>query len=349
METILVTGGCGYIGSHTCICLVENGYNVVILDSLINSFDNSFLKIKNVLAKEKIKNKGSISFIKGDVRNEAFLDELFLEQKKASNGIAKVIHFAGLKCIYESIKSPLEYWEVNVQGTITLLKVMKKHNCFSLIFSSSASVYKPNSSKLLNETDILSPSSPYGETKLAIENILKDLFESDKNNWRIASLRYFNPVGSHFSGFISENPKGKSANLFPAIIKVLKNENKKLLVFGNNWPTKDGTCIRDFIHVLDLADAHIATLDFLLSEKPQYLALNIGTGKGRSILEIINQFNNIEKGILKYDFAEKRLGDYPIVVADNKLALKLLNWFPKRSLIDMCKDTMNIVELGKIS
>jgi len=349
LETILVTGGCGYIGSHTCFCLVNNGYNVLIIDSLINSFDDSFIKIKNLLIKEKINNKGNISFIKGDVRNEAFLDELFSEKEKTRNGITKVIHFAGLKSIYESIKSPLKYWEVNVQGTITLLKVMKKYGCFSIIFSSSASVYKPNSLKLLNETDTLSPSSPYGETKLAIENILKNLYESEKNNWRIASLRYFNPVGSHFSGFIGENPKGKSANLFPAIIKVLKNDKEKLLVFGNNWPTKDGTCIRDFIHVLDLADAHIATLDFLLSEKPQYLALNIGTGKGRSILEIINQFNNLEKGILKYDFVEKRLGDYPIIVADNKLALKLLNWFPKRSLVDMCKDTMNNVELGESS
>lgn len=344
METILVTGGCGYIGSHTCVCLVKNGYNVVILDSLINSFDNSFLKIKNVLVKEKISNKGRISFIKGDVRDEAFLDKLFSEQKKNSKKITRVIHFAGFKCIHESIKYPLKYWEVNVQGTITLLKVMKKHNCFSIIFSSSATVYKPNSTKLLNEEDILKPSSPYGKTKLAIEDVLKDLYESDKKNWRIASLRYFNPVGSHYSGLIVENPKGESSNLFPAILKVLKNYQKNLLVFGNDWPTKDGTCIRDFIHVLDLAEAHIATLDFLFSNKPQYLILNIGTGKGRSILQVINQFNDLEKGILKYHFVQKRLGDHPIIVADNKLALKLLDWEPKRTLKDMCEDTINNIK-----
>ena len=344
METILVTGGCGYIGSHTCVCLVKNGYNVVILDSLINSFDNSFLKIKNVLLKEKISNKGRISFIKGDVRDEAFLERLFSEQKKNNKRITRVIHFAGLKCIYESIKYPLKYWEVNVQGTITLLNVMKKHNCFSIIFSSSATVYEPNSTKLLNEEDILKPSSPYGKTKLAIEDFLKDLYESDKKNWRIASLRYFNPVGSHYSGLIGENPKGESSNLFPAILKVLKNYQKNLLVFGNDWPTKDGTCIRDFIHVLDLAEAHIATLNFLFSNKPQYLTLNIGTGKGRSILQVINQFNNLEKGILKYNFVQKRIGDHPIIVADNKLALKLLDWEPKRTLKDMCEDTINNVK-----
>ena len=164
METILVTGGCGYIGSHTCVCLIKNGFNVVIIDSLSNSFENSFMKIKNVLIKEKINLKGRISFFKGDIRNEVFMDNLFIEQKKARKEITRVIHFAGLKCIHESINFPSKYWEVNFQGTRKLLNVMKKHNCFSIIFSSSATVYKPNSEKLLNEKDLLKPSSPYGKT-----------------------------------------------------------------------------------------------------------------------------------------------------------------------------------------
>ena len=343
MDTVLVTGGCGYIGSHVCICLIKNGYNVLIIDSLINSSANTLLKIKKVLINECINFKDKISFIEGDIRNEKLLNRLFSEYKEKNKSITKVIHFAGLKSIKSSIYSPLEYWEINVQGTLSLLKIMKKHKCFSIIFSSSASVYKTNKYRLLNEKDLLKPSSPYGKTKLAIEEILKDLFLSRKKDWKIANLRYFNPVGSHFSGLLGENPKNKTTNLFPEIIKVIKKEKDKLLIFGNDWPTRDGTCIRDFIHVMDLADAHIEMLDFLLLNNPQYITLNIGTGRGISVLEVINEFNNLRKGFIEYKFVERRLGDHPIIVADNKLVLKTLNWKPKRTLIDMCKDTINNV------
>ncbi len=186
----------------------------------------------------------------------------------------------------------------------------------------------------------MEPSSPYGKTKLTIENILEDLVESDsKNEWRIANLRYFNPAGAHDSGLLGEHPKFQSLNLFPSIIDSLDGSQEKLLIFGKDWPTKDGTCIRDFIHVMDLAEAHIETLDYINKSKPQILILNVGTGKGKSVLEVINTFQEINQITLFYEYVDRRLGDQPIVVADNSLALKLLNWRPKRDLRDMCKDS----------
>ena len=250
------------------------------------------------------------------------------------------MHFAGLKSIFFSIKDPLEYWDANVNSTLSLLSVMKKFGCYTFIFSSSASVYKPNGLNLFKETDQLLPLNPYGRTKLCIEQILEDLFHSDKR-WKIANLRYFNPVGSHSSGLLEENTKGKSSNLFPSILKTIRGEQKQLLIFGNDWPTKDGSCIRDFIHVMDLAEAHIATLDYLKNNDPQYFSLNIGTGKGISVIEVIKAFQQINGVSLKYDFVERRLGDQAFLVADNKLALKLLSWSPKRNLFDMCNDSIN--------
>ena len=217
---------------------------------------------------------------------------------------------------------------------------MLKHNCLNLVFSSSATVYKPIGNQLINEEDQIEPFTPYGRTKFTIEEILKDLFFSNKD-FRIVNLRYFNPVGAHSSGLISENPKDKSNNLFPSIIKVLKCEQEKLQIFGKDWPTKDGTCIRDYIHVMDLADAHIAALDFIISNKPQFITLNIGTGFGTSVLEIINNFEEVNSIRLPYEFVDRRIGDQGFIVANNKLALKLLNWVPKRTLIDICRDTMN--------
>ncbi len=341
LETVLVTGGCGYIGSHTCTCLLKKGFNIIIIDSLVNSHKSSYLKILEVCRNENKKFINMIKFIEGDLRNKNLLSEIFANQKKEGNPISSVIHFAGFKSIEESIKLPLQYWGTNIESTLRLLDVMDKYECYSIIFSSSATVYKPQN-LILHEESFLEPQNPYGRTKLAIEIILKDLYLSNKKKWRIANLRYFNPVGAHESGLLGEKPKGKASNLFPAINKVLKKEQEKLLIFGNNWPTKDGTCIRDFIHVMDLAEAHMATLDYLLSNDPKYLTLNIGTGSGTSVLEIIKTFKGI--GIeIPFLYVDKRSGDYPFIVADNKLALKLLNWSPKRKIIDICKDSLKSV------
>ena len=337
METVLVTGGCGYIGSHACVSLLEKNYNVLIIDSLVNSSEDTFENIKKTVFARGINVNNNIQFIKGDLRNKALLENIFSDHIKSDKPIQSVIHFAGLKSIYDSIESPLEYWDSNINSTISLLSVMQKYNCYSLIFSSSASVYKPKGCKLLKETDEIVPSTPYGKTKLCIEQILNDLFTAEKK-WRVACLRYFNPIGSHSSGFLPENPKGKSSNLFPAIKKTIIGEQKKLLIYGNNWPTKDGTCIRDFIHVMDLAEAHIAALNYLKRFNTQNISINIGTGKGSSVHEIIKTFQEIKGIRFPYDFTNRRLGDEPFLVADNSLALKLLDWSPKRNIEDMCTD-----------
>ena len=339
METILVTGGCGYIGSHTCVSLLNSNYNILIIDSLVNSFETTFETIKKIAQKKGFDNNERIQFIKGDLRNKDWLDSIFKEYIEFKKPIKKVIHFAGLKSISFSIKYPLEYWDANVISTLSLLSVMKKYNCFNIIFSSSATVYKPNHSNLLKETDPLYPLTPYGRTKLCIEKILRDLFDSDKR-WKIANLRYFNPVGSHTSGLFEENTKGKSSNLFPAILKTIKGHQKKLLIFGNDWPTPDGTCIRDFIHVMDLADAHIATLDYLTNNDSQNVYINIGTGNGTSLIEVIKAFQSINGISFNYEFVERRKGDQPFLVADNKFALKILNWSPQKSLFEMCNDSL---------
>ena len=340
MDTVLVTGGCGYIGSHTCISLLNSDYNILIIDSLVNSFESSFDKIKEISLRKVININERIQFIKGDLRDNQWLENIFSEYVNSKRPIKKVIHFAGLKSISFSIKEPLEYWDVNVKSTLALISSMKKFDCFTLIFSSSASVYKPNGSNLISETDPLKPLTPYGRTKLCIEQILGDLFYIDKR-WKIANLRYFNPVGAHSSGLLEDNTKGKSSNLFPAILKTIRGEQEKFLVFGNDWPTTDGTCIRDFIHVMDLAEAHIATLNYLINNDPQNLSLNIGTGKGTSVFEVIKAFKEIKGVSFEYDFVDRRLGDQPFLVADNKLSLKLLDWSPKRNLFDMCNDSIN--------
>ena len=293
---------------------------------------------KKILNKKFININNRIHFIKGDIRNKELLDKVFAKYINAKTPIKYVIHFAGLKSINASIKNPLEYWDSNIIGTLSLLTAMKENNCFSLIFSSSASVYMPNGKSLLKETDIIKPLTPYGKTKVCIEEILKDLYESE-SDWRVVNLRYFNPVGSHSSGFLKENSKdGMSSNLFPSILKAIKGEKDRLLVFGNDWPTYDGTCVRDFIHVMDLANAHIEALSFLKKNKPQNTSINIGTGKGTSVLDVVKTFQEIKGINFDYEFVERRLGDQPFVVADNKLALKLLSWSPTRNISDMCND-----------
>jgi len=343
LETILVTGGCGYIGSHICVSLlIDKKNDILIIDSLVNSYKETYSKIKKIFEDKGINCTERIRFVEGDLRDKIFLDNIFYEYSKTKRPIKSVIHLAGLKSIESSLMFPLEYWESNVSSTIALLAIMQKYNCYSIIFSSSATIYKTNFLKSVSEKDLLDPCTPYGKTKLAIEEILKDLFFRGKTKiWRIANLRYFNPVGAHKSGLLGENPKGKSTNLFPAIIQAIKSKEKKLLIYGDNWPTKDGTCIRDFIHVMDLADAHMATLNFLKSNKPQLVSLNIGTGIGTSILEVVNTFLKISDYKFSFEFKDRRLGDQPYVVANNKLALEYLDWSPKRDLLEMCLDSLN--------
>jgi len=345
LETILVTGGCGYIGSHTCVSLLENNYNILIIDSLVNSSKDTLDNIRKTMTLEGVKISDNIRFLEGDLRDKLWLDNVFSDYIQSKKPIKSVIHFAGLKSIYESIISPIDYWDANISTTISLILTMKKYKCFSLIFSSSASVYAVNGKKLLKETDIAKPDTPYGKTKLCIEEILKDLYFSD-TNWRIASLRYFNPIGSHNLGLLPEDSKGKSANLFPAILRTIKGNKKRLPIFGNDWPTEDGTCIRDFIHVMDLAEAHVAALRFLKDNNPQNISINIGTGKGTSVLEIVKTFQKVNGIDFLYDFVERRIGDQPFLVADNKLALDLLDWFPRRNIEDMCNDSIKKFNLN---
>ena len=338
MRTILVTGGLGFIGSHTCVSLLENNFNIYIIDSLINGREENLLAINKIINLSKKLSKPFINFVKGDIRDRRSLINIFEKAKIDKNPIEAVIHLAALKSVDKSIKKPLSYWETNVCGTLNLLYAMENYNCKKIVFSSSATIYKPLVGKLLTEESELAPINPYGTTKLAIEKMLSDIKKDQSNNWRIINLRYFNPVGSHSSGLIGDYPKNKPNNLFPNLLKVASKEYPNLSIYGNDWPTYDGTCIRDYIHIMDLAEAHIAALELILDSKPILLNLNIGTGIGKSVLEIVETFKKVNNCDLKYKFAPKRKGDAAFLVADNKLALSKLKWAPKRDLNDMCRD-----------
>ncbi len=334
MKNILVTGGTGFIGSHICVSLLERGHKLILIDSNVNSSSIVIEKIKEILNKKNIKN--NFSFKKGDVRDKYFLKQVFEEAKKEKDPIQAVIHCAGLKAVQESILRPMMYWENNVYGSICLFEIMSQYGCKTIVFSSSATVYGKSNSKLISETHEIKPSNTYGDTKVAVENILKAIFKSSKNSWRIVNLRYFNPIGAHESGLLGDNPLNIPNNLFPIICQVAQGELKELKIYGNDWETVDGTGIRDYIHIMDLADAHCYALDFLLENKPQILSLNIGTGIGTSVLELVNKFMKVNKCVIPYKFCDRRLGDLPFVVANNNKASTILNWLPKRSLEDMC-------------
>lgn len=340
MSVVLATGGLGFIGSHTCISLLEEGFDVVIVDSLINSKQETFERIKRITSNNGKKNNGKIFLKICDLRDINMLEKIFKDFYKMNMKIEYVIHFAGLKSVNESTKKPLEYWDVNLNSSLNLMKVMDLYDCRNLIFSSSATIYKSNPNGVIDESSNLGPINPYGNTKLAVETMLKDLFLSNPLKWKIVSLRYFNPVGAHHSGLVGEDPKGIPNNLFPVIMKVLNKEIEFLPIFGNDWPTNDGTCIRDYIHVMDLADSHLAALKFLIKEEPFIKNLNIGTGKGRSVLEIINIFNKINNFEIPYKFVNRRIGDTHYVVSSNDLAKKLLKWKPLRNSEDMVKDAL---------
>lgn len=338
MKSILVTGGCGFIGSHTCLELLRLNFNVIIIDSNVNSTNISLRKIIEIGNLEKKFFDDRLTFYKGDIRDRDLMEKIFYESIMNNKNIEAVIHFAGLKAVAKSIQDPLLYWENNVGGSLVLFQVMKKFNCFNIVFSSSATVYNIKERVRLSEGSELKPNNPYGETKLAIEKILFQIFESSNEQWRIINLRYFNPIGAHSSGLLGENPKSIPDNLFPYICMVASGKLKKLKIFGKNWPTDDGTCIRDYVHVQDLADAHCKALNYLFKNKTQILSLNIGTGRGTSILELVNLFMKENKCNVPYEFINRRKGDSPFVVADNSLAISKINWKPKRDLRDMCRD-----------
>ncbi len=324
-ETILVTGGTGFIGSHTSVALLDAGYEVIVVDNLSNSDAGVIQRI------EQICSRGP-RFIEGDVRDSDLLTSIFSEF-----AVVAVVHFAGLKAVGESVQKPLEYYQNNVGGSLKLFKVMQTAGVKTIVFSSSATVYGDPAQLPITESFPLSATNPYGATKLVIENILADLYRADEE-WRIARLRYFNPVGAHESALIGENPKGVPDNLMPYISQTAAGIRKELSVFGDDYKTPDGTGIRDYIHVVDLASGHVAALDYL-QRNDQMLTVNLGTGNGVSVLEMINTFESTNSCKVPYRIAKRRAGDIARCWADTSLANRLLEWEATRTLEDMCRDT----------
>ncbi len=322
---ILVTGGAGYIGTHTCVELLNHGHDVVIVDNFVNSEKESIKRV------EEITNK-KIKFYEIDILNEKALDLVF-----KSNKIDAVIHFAGLKAVGESVEFPLKYYNNNITGSIVLFETMKKHNVKNIVFSSSATVYGMNNISPLTEDMPLSTTNPYGTTKMFIERILTDLYNSD-NEWSIAILRYFNPIGAHPSGKIGENPKGIPNNLMPFITQVAVGKREKLSVFGNDYNTHDGTGVRDYIHVVDLAKGHLKALEYTMNTNKVEI-VNLGTGKGYSVLDIIKAFEEGNNLSIPYEISERRPGDIATCFANTLKAKKILHWETKNTLLDMCKDS----------
>lgn len=326
---VLVTGGCGFIGSHTCVELLEGGYEVVIVDNLSNSKKDVVNKIETITNKK-------VSFYEVNVCDFKELDKIFEAEQ-----IDAVIHFAGYKAVGESVSKPIMYYRNNLDSTLTLIEVMTKHNIKKLVFSSSATVYGDPEKLPITEDFPLHTANPYGTTKLMIEMILRDLYKSD-NEWSIALLRYFNPIGAHKSGLIGENPNGIPNNLMPYIVKVANKELPQLSIFGNDYDTKDGTGVRDYIHVVDLAKGHIKAIE-KVSKDRGIDAYNLGTGKGYSVLEIVNTFMKVNNVDVPYKIVERRPGDIAACYASTEKANKLLGWKAELEIDEMCKDAYNYV------
>lgn len=325
MRNIFVTGGLGFIGSHTVIELLNQGHNVIIIDNLSNSNLDILEKIK------KISNSENIKFYQGDILDEKLMNIIFIREN-----IDSVIHFAGLKSVSESVKEPLKYYENNISGTIVLLKTMEKYNVKNLIFSSSATVYGNNKAPFTEESQTgVNITNPYGRSKYLIEEMLKDL-----KDWNIFFLRYFNPIGCHSSGIIGENPNGIPNNLMPYLMRVASGKYPFLSVYGDDYNTMDGTGVRDYIHVVDLAKAHVKALDKFIKG---FTALNLGTGKGTSVLELIHTFESVNNIRIPYKICERREGDIDISLCNPSKANKILDWKAKLTVKDMCKDSWNFI------
>ena len=326
---ILVTGGTGYIGSHTAVELLNSGYEIVIIDNFSNSKSDVLDKIKLITNKD-------FKFYEGDVCNKDLLRKIFSENK-----IDAVIHFAGYKAVGESVKKPIMYYRNNIDSTLSLIEIMNEFNCKKIVFSSSATVYGNPTTLPIKEDFPLSTTNPYGSTKLMIENILRDLYISD-NDWSIALLRYFNPIGAHISGLIGENPKGIPNNLMPYIVKVANKELDELSIFGNDYDTPDGTGVRDYIHVVDLAKGHIKAIEKILKDKG-IDAYNLGTGIGYSVLDLVTAFERVNNIKVPYKITDRRPGDIASCYADSSYALEKLNWKAEKGIEEMCRDSYNYI------
>lgn len=324
MPTILVTGGTGYIGSHTCVELLESGHDVVVLDNLRNSSAKSLAVVQSLTGRK-------VTFYEGDIRDESFLRQLFQTET-----IDHVIHFAGLKAVGESSQIPLDYYDNNIAGTVTLLRVMAEQNCKNIIFSSSATVYGNPEIVPITETSPLSATNPYGRTKLMLEEVLTDLSKSDQN-WNIVLLRYFNPIGAHVSGDLGEDPRGIPNNLLPYVTQVAVGKLAQVSVFGDDYDTVDGTGVRDYIHVVDLAKGHVAALKRL--EPGTGLSIyNLGTGQGYSVLEIIEHMSATVGQPIPYQIVERRPGDIATCYAQVDKAARELGWRAEFGIERMCQD-----------
>ncbi len=324
MESILVTGGAGYIGSHTVLLLLEAGHRVVVLDNLSNSSRESLNRVERLVGK-------SVEFVEGDIRDANCLDALFSDYD-----IAAVIHFAGLKAVGESVAMPLSYYDCNVTGSLRLLEAMERAGVHTMVFSSSATVYGDPATVPIREDFPLSSTNPYGASKLHIEDMLRDLYRSNEK-WKLALLRYFNPVGAHESGQIGEDPAGIPNNLMPYIAQVAVGKREKLGVFGGDYPTPDGTGVRDYIHVMDLAQGHLAALN-ALETNGGLLTVNLGTGRGYSVLEMVAAFSQASDRPVPYEIVERRPGDVASCYADPAHANAVLGWEAQRGIEQMCED-----------
>lgn len=322
---ILVTGGAGYIGSHTCVELLQGGYEIVVVDNLSNSKIESLNRVKEITGKE-------FPFYQVDILDKAGLENVFSENK-----IDAVIHFAGLKAVGESVQIPLHYYHNNITGTLVLCEVMEKYDVTRMVFSSSATVYGMPERVPISEDFPLGATNPYGRTKLMIEEILRDLYISD-NQWSLALLRYFNPIGAHESGKIGEDPNGIPNNLMPYITQVAVGKLKELSVFGHDYPTIDGTGVRDYIHVVDLTKGHLKALEKVMS-RSGVDAYNLGTGRGYSVLEMVSAFEKASGRKVPYKIVERRPGDVASCYADPKKAKEELDWIAEKGIEEMCRDS----------
>ncbi|APT76119.1 MULTISPECIES: UDP-glucose 4-epimerase GalE [unclassified Marinitoga] len=325
--SILITGGTGYIGSHACVEFLNAGYEIIVLDNFSNSKPAVLKRIKEITGKD-------FKFYEADLLDKNKIKEIFDE-----NEIEAVIHFAGLKAVGESVEKPLLYYHNNITGTLNLLEVMKEKNVKKIVFSSSATVYGNPHKVPITEDFPTGATNPYGRTKLFIEEILKDLYISDKN-WSISLLRYFNPIGAHESGMIGEDPNGIPNNLMPYITQVAVGKREKLYVFGNDYDTHDGTGVRDYIHVVDLVKGHIKALEKIM-ETTGVKIYNLGTGTGYSVLDVVKAFEKASGVKIPYEIVDRRPGDVDKIYADPTKALKELGWKAEKDLYDMCKDSWN--------
>lgn len=324
--SILVTGGAGYIGSHTCVELLNAGYDVVVCDNLSNSNEESLNRVQKITGK-------TLKFYNADIRDQKAMNTIFEKEN-----IDSVIHFAGLKAVGESVEKPLEYYDNNVHGTLVLCDVMRNHGCKSIVFSSSATVYGDPATVPIKEDFPLSVTNPYGRTKLMIEEILQDISVADPE-WRIILLRYFNPIGAHESGMIGEDPKGIPNNLLPYVAQVAIGRHEYVRVFGNDYNTPDGTGVRDYIHVVDLAKGHVCAIKKIKETDKKVLIYNLGTGNGYSVLEVIKAFGKACGKEVPYKIMDRRPGDIATCYADPSLAAAELGWKAEFGIERMCEDS----------